>query len=272
MDEGLFYTISTPIGNLKDISQRAAEVLSGVDYIACEDKRVSTILLNALNISKPLIVYQKHNEQEASQKILSLLNEGESVALISDAGTPCISDPGKIIVDKLYKQGFKTTNIPGACAVTTILASAPREDEAFAFYGFLPRTKPAMEKILSEFQNIDLVFYESPKRLQETLNFIAEIRGYGQKITIGRELTKKFEEIICDSVKNVIDYYKTSTLKGEIVGILYKADISNKNDYTSEIKKLSKLGYSAKDIASIIAELYGANKKEIYSKTIELKK
>ncbi len=271
MGKGQFYTVATPIGNLKDISARAVEVLSSVDYIACEDKRVSTVLLSALNISKPLIVYQKHNEQEASQKILLYINEGKSVALITDAGVPCISDPGRIIVKKLFESGIKTVHIPGACAITTILASAPRESEEFSFCGFLPRTKPAMEEIFNKFKNTDLVFYESPKRLIETLNYIIELRGAEQKITIGRELTKKFEEIIYDSSSAVLNYFTKNTLKGEVVGILYKSEIKEQNYHDSDIKKLLKLGYSAKDISNILSSLHNANKKEIYSKAVEMK-
>lgn len=272
MNKGTFYTVATPIGNLADITKRASNILSEVDYIACEDKRVSVILLNELKISKPLIVYQKHNEQEASQKILSLILEGKNVALISDAGTPCISDPGKIIVKKLYEKGIKTTNIPGACAISTILSSAPREDEEFAFYGFLPRTLPALETILEKYTNTDLVFYESPNRLIESLNSILKIRGGSQKISIGRELTKKFEEITYDTVENVINYYTKNTLKGEIAGILYKKETNLQDNYDNEIKKLSDAGYSAKDISVILSTLYNANKKKIYLKAVEIKK
>lgn len=271
MGSGEFFTVATPIGNLKDISARALEILSSVNYIACEDKRVSSVLLSNFKINKPLLVYQKHNEQEASQKIISLLKEGKSVALISDAGVPCISDPGKILVKKLFEQGIKTTAISGACAITTILSSAPRDDEAFAFAGFLPRTKPAQEKIFNQFKNIDFVFYESPKRLIETLKNIAQIRGETQKISIGRELTKKFEEIICGTTSEVLKYFSDNTLKGEITGLLYKSEQTRTNSYDDEIKKLLKEGFSAKDTAAIISALYETNKKEIYSKAVELK-
>ena len=268
MDKEQFYTVSTPIGNLDDISKRAIETLSKVDVIACEDKRVSSVLLSHFNIAKPLMVYQKHNEQEASEKILSYINEGKIVALISDAGAPCISDPGKIIVKKLYEYGIKTTNIPGPCAISTLLASAPRVDEAFIFSGFLPRTKNAQADMFEKYSDIDVVFYESPNRLIET---IIDLRGANQMITIGRELTKKFEEIKYGTAENIIEYYKNNTLKGEIAGILYKIDKKQYDDYSEEIKKLSKEGFSAKDISLIISTLYGANKKIIYQKVIENK-
>ena len=272
MIKGQFYTVATPIGNLSDITKRAEETLTNVDVIACEDKRVSSVLLSALNIKKPFLVYQKHNEQEASEKILEYINEGKSVALISDAGQPCISDPGKIIVKKLYENGIKTVNITGACAITTLLASVPREDETFSFYGFLPRTKNDQEKIFEKFSDVDLVFYESPNRLIETLKNIIEFRGTEQKIAIGRELTKKFEEINFDSVENILDYYMKNTLKGEIVGLLYKVEKMNTNSYEKEIKALLKEGFSTKDVALVISTLYGANKKEIYKKVSEIKK
>ena len=271
--EGKFYTVSTPIGNLQDISSRAVETFKTSDIIACEDKRVSEILLSFYNISKPLMVYQKYNEQEASEKILNLLKEGKTVSLISDAGVPCISDPGKIIVKKLFEQGIKTTNIPGACAITTLLASSPKDDEQFSFYGFLPRTKNEQERVFEKFKNIDLVFYESPKRLIETLKNIIEFRGSMQKIAIGRELTKKFEEIKCDTVQNMLNYYETNPLKGEIAGILYKTTVDTEKDFSVEIKKLLKEGFSAKDVASILSSLFknkGANKKEIYKKAVEM--
>ena len=271
MTKGQFYTVATPIGNLSDITKRAVEILSEADIIACEDKRVSAVLLSALNIKKPLMVYQKHNEQEASEKISEYLKEGKTVALISDAGQPCISDPGKIIVRKLFEQGIKTTNITGACAITTLLASVPREDEVFSFCGFLPRTKNEQEKVFERFSDTDLVFYESPNRLIETLENIIELRGAEQKIAIGRELTKKFEEIKYDSAKNILEYYKENTLKGEIAGVLYKTQKTDKYDYKTEIKKLIKEGFSAKDISSIISVLHGANKKEIYKKVNEMK-
>ena len=266
-----FYTVATPIGNLKDITQRAIETLQNADIIACEDKRVSSILLSHYNISKPLMVYQKHNEQEASEKIINLLNGGKTVCLISDAGQPCISDPGKIIVKKLYEQGIKTTNITGASAITTLLASSPKIDEQFAFFGFLPRTKNEQESIFEQFNDIDLIFYESPNRLIETLENIIEFRGENQKVCIGRELTKKFEEIKYDSAQNILEYYKNNTLKGEIAGILYKAEKQKQEDYSDKIKKLLKEGFSAKDAAVVISTLYGANKKEIYKQVIEIK-
>ena len=272
MNYGEFYTVATPIGTLKDTSARALEILSAVDYIACEDKRVSSVFLSNFKINKPLLVYQKHNEQEAAQKIISLIKEGKSVALISDAGVPCISDPGKILVKNLFEQGIKTTAISGACAITTILSSAPREDETFAFAGFLPRTKPAQEKIFNQFKNIDFVFYESPKRLIETLKNIAQIRGETQKIAIGRELTKKFEEIICDTTAEVLKYFSNNTLKGEITGLLYKTEQTTLNNYDNEIKRLLKEGFSAKDTATIISTVFDTNKKEIYSKAVKLKK
>lgn len=273
MINGQFFTIGTPIGNLKDISQRAVETLETADIIACEDKRVSAILLSHFNISKPLIVYQKHNEQEASEKIINEIKNGKTVCLISDAGQPCISDPGKIIVNKLFEKGIKTTNIPGACAITTILSSAPKDDEDFAFCGFLPRTKNEQNIVFEKYNNIDLVFYESPNRLIETIENIIEYRGQEQKITIGRELTKKFEEIKYDTAQNILNYYKENTLKGEIVGILYKNEIQEKKDFSSEIKKLLQEGFSTKDITAILSTLNkNANKKEIYKLATDLNK
>ena len=217
------------------------------------------------------MVYQKHNEQEASEKILDILNQGKNVALISDAGTPCISDPGRIIVNKLADKNIKTTCITGACAITTLLASVPKDDEEFSFCGFLPRTKNEQEKLFEKFKNIDVVFYESPKRLIETLKNIIEFRGSTQKVAIGRELTKKFEEILYDSVENILNYYNENTLKGEIAAVLYKSSNESNVKYDIEVKKLLKENFSAKDVALIVSTLYEANKKEIYNLAVNLK-
>lgn len=266
------YIVATPIGNRADFSQRAIDVLKNVDLIACEDCRTSKALLDFYEINTKLVSYHKFNEQQRSEEILKLLAVGQKIALISDAGTPCISDPGRILVNKLFESGIKITSIPGASAITTFLSMIPRKTEEFAFYGFLPRVKSQQEKVLKKYAAVDLVFYESANRLPETLKNILEFRGKEAKITVGRELTKKFEETKTDSVENIIEYYTKSTLKGEIVCLLYADENFDDEDFhiLEKAKLLKNLKYSDKDISQILSALYGFNKNKVYKLVLTL--
>ena len=266
------YIVATPIGNRADFSQRAIDVLKNVDLIACEDCRTSKALLDFYEINTKLVSYHKFNEQQRSEEILKLLAVGQKIALISDAGTPCISDPGRILVNKLFESGIKITSIPGASAITTFLSMIPRKTEEFAFFGFLPKVKSQQEKVLKKYAAVDLVFYESANRLPETLKNILEFRGKEAKITVGRELTKKFEETKTDSVENVIEYYTKNTLKGEIVCLLYADENFDDEDFHifEKAKLLKKLKYSDKDISQILSALYGFNKNKVYKLVLTL--
>ena len=231
---GNFYIVATPIGNLSDITFRAVEVLKNVDYIACEDTRVTKILAEKYALTAKLFDCHKFNETEKSQKILSLLNDGKSIALVSDAGTPCISDPGSKLVKILNDNNIKITSIPGACAVTTFLTYIPRENEEYAFIGFIPRVKKQQIEILNKYKYTNCVFYESPNRLIETLENIKEEFGNNKAIAIGRELTKVFEEIKIGTVENILKYYQENMLKGEIVAMVFASETKNIED--AEIK------------------------------------
>ena len=262
----ILYIVATPIGNLQDISLRAVEVLKNADYIACEDKRITKILLDKYSVNTKLIDYHKFNEKERSEKILEKLREGSDVVLVSDAGTPLISDPGKILVDELYKNNVKITSIPGACALTVFLSLLPRKTEEFAFIGFIPRTFNQQNEILNKYKYINCVFYESPNRLLQTLENIMKIFGENKKIAVGRELTKVYEEVKIGSVREIIDYYNENTLKGEIAVMVFEQENVNLNDdfLNDKIKMLKEEGFSPKDISKIITKLYGVNKNKIY--------
>lgn len=260
-----FYIVPTPIGNLKDITLRAIEVLKAVDVIACEDSRNTQKLLNHYEIKTKLISYHKFNERERVNLFLDFLKEGKTIALVSDAGTPLICDPGAVLIEELRENGIKLTSLPGACAVTTFLSQVPKGGEEFTFVGFLPKSNIKIENLLQRFSDTNVVFYESPNRLLKTLDYIKEFNP-NAKVAIGRELTKIFEEIIVDDIQNVIEYYKNNVLKGEIVGMVYKQENTefSETELLEKINLLKKKNFTTKDISTILAELYGLNKNDIY--------
>lgn len=264
---GSFYVVATPIGNLSDITLRAIEILKKVDFIACEDTRVTKVLCEKYGFSAKLFDCHKFNEKERSEKIISLIKEGKDVALVSDAGTPCISDPGSVLIKELRGNDIKITSLPGACAVTTFLSVLPRDNGEFAFIGFLPRNKKQQDEILAKYKYINCVFYESPNRLLETLKNLPQDR----KIAIGRELTKMFEEVKIGSVAEITKYFEENVLKGEIVAMLYAQEELGVSDEVllEKINILKQEGFSKKDITKIISKLYGENKNKIYSLVID---
>lgn len=263
--EAQFYIVPTPIGNLKDITLRAIEIFKSVDVIACEDSRVTQKLLNHYDIKTKTISYHKYNERERVQKFLELLREGKTIALVSDAGTPMICDPGAILLEELGVNGIKVVSLPGACAVTTFLSEVPRQGEDFAFVGFLPKTEGQIFALLQKFAHTNLVFYESPNRLLKTLACIEKFDEHA-KVAVGRELTKIFEEIIVDEVQNVIEHYKNNVLKGELVVMVYKKEGAefSQSEILEKIELLKKRQFSTKDISTILADLYKLSKNDIY--------
>lgn len=258
------FVVATPIGNLSDITLRAIEVLKSVDIIACEDTRTTKTLCDKYEIKTRLISYHKYSEKSRSDLILGYLKEGLNVALVSDAGTPLISDPGGILVDVVREEGFRVTPVCGACAITTLLSSVNRIGESFKFIGFLPRKSSQIEEIIKNNKDENLVFYESPKRILETLEIINEICP-NRKIALGRELTKKFEEITILSVEESLKHYSSKEIKGEfVIMLLEEVDKADKNEIKEKIEKLKKQGFSNKDTVKILSSLYGYSKNEIY--------
>ena len=268
MKEYQFYVVPTPIGNLGDITLRAVDVLKSVDLIACEDSRVTQKLLNYYAIDTKCISYHKFNERERVDFILGQIRAGKRVALVSDAGTPLFCDPGAVIVKELRKLGISVTSLAGANALATFLSQISRNSEDFYFYGFLPKSPAQLEKLFKKYSGTDFAFYESPNRLIKTLGILSQTRNRA-KVALGRELTKVFEEIIVDDVENVIKYFDENVLKGEIVAMVFRDDQKEETALDEKIEKLIKKGFKAKEISTILSELYDFNKNEVYKKTLK---
>lgn len=264
MKQGRLFIVSTPIGNLSDITFRAVETLKNVDIIACEDTRNTKILLEKYSITTPLESYHKFSEFKKSSFFIDALKAGNDVALVSDAGTPLISDPGVKLVSDARLEGIEVVPIVGASAILALLSSIPRNSEEFRFIGFLPRQKSQIEETVKSNMTSNLVFYESPNRLISTLSTISKIQK-GRKMAIGRELTKKFEEIKVETVENLLEYYNSNVLKGEIACMLYALDQkeAEKNEIFDKIYTLKGLKLSDKDIVNVINSLYGTPRNEI---------
>lgn len=266
MREYDLYIVPTPIGNLQDITLRAIDILKFVDVIACEDIRVTQKLLNHYEIKTKCISYHKFNEKERIEKFLQILSEGKKIALVSDAGTPLFCDPGAVLVKELKKRGYSVTSLPGANAVITFLSGVAREGEDFVFVGFMPRNQSQIEKLLDKYRETDLVFYDSPNRIMNTLNIIKNNRA-GVIVSIGRELTKVFEEIVTGPADEVIGHFHDGVVKGEIVGVVHREKLNvNEIELEKNIKLLKEKGFGAKDISVILSTLYGYSKNQVYKR------
>jgi len=223
MKKGTLHIVATPIGNLEDITLRAIRVLGQVDLIACEDTRQTLKLLNHYKIKKPLVSYHQHSRLTKLDFIIGKLEQGQSVALVSDAGTPGISDPGFKLVDKALEQGIKVVPIPGACAMTALASSSGLPVDSFLFLGFVPHKKgrEKMFKRIAESRET-VVIYESPHRFLKTLKSLGEVLDSKRQIVVGRELTKMYEEIIRGSAQEVLEYFSGKAVKGEICVVVQR--------------------------------------------------
>lgn len=269
------YIISTPIGNLQDISQRALDVLNEAPVIACEDTRMTKKLFSLLGLPlhKKFITYQNYNEEQQAQQLIDLINEGQVLALVSDAGAPLISDPGYKLVSKCREQGVYVTAIPGACAVITALQLSGLPTNRFLFAGFIPNKDKARSDLFKELKDIDttLIFYETAPRLLKTLEQAAEIFG-GRKISVIRELTKMYEEVQTGSFADMQTYFFENEPKGEFVFIVAPP---TEPKYTAEdvkdllAKRLRET--TLKSAVKEMAEQFGINKNEVYAMALELK-
>ncbi|MBR3132839.1 MAG: 16S rRNA (cytidine(1402)-2'-O)-methyltransferase [Clostridia bacterium] len=272
---GKLYIVATPIGNLDDITYRAVNTLKEVDLIAAEDTRHTLKLLNHLNISKPLISYYKENEKIKSNCLIDKLKEGQNIAVVSDAGTPGISDPGEEIIKKAIEENIDIIPIPGACAAINSLICSGFSTKEFCFIGFLSAKKSEKVKKLEELKNETktLIFYEAPHKIIDTLEIMLEVFG-DRDISIGREITKIHEEFLRGRLSEIITKVPT---KGEMV-IIVKG--SSKSEKEIEIENLNALtieehykfyeekGYSKKEIIKMIAKDRDVKKDEIYKKFI----
>jgi 16S rRNA (cytidine1402-2'-O)-methyltransferase len=215
------YLVPTPIGNLSDITLRALEVLKEVDVIFAEDTRKTSILLNKYSFSKPVKAHHKFNEHKSIEGIVSLIKQGQTIALVTDAGTPGISDPGFLIVRECIKEDIEVECLPGATALIPALVNSGLPCERFVFEGFLPQKKGRQTRLIALSQEErTMVFYESPHRLVKSLQQFAEYFGSDRKASVSRELSKIYEETIRGSLSEIVQYYKDKTVKGEIVMVI----------------------------------------------------
>ena len=271
----MLYFVSTPIGNLKDISFRAVEVLKQADVIACEDTRHSLVLLNAYDIKKPLISYHKFNESNASDKIIELLRQGKEVAVISDAGTPIISDPGDVLSKKLIENNLPYTVVPGACAFVPALILSGLNEGRFYFYGFLPDKKGDIKRELESLNQIrvPIIFYCAPHDLTKTVEYLYEFLGERKAVAV-KEITKIHEEVIRTTTDKAYEDYGETGLKGEIVLVLSgkphkeEEETYTLSDAVEMAKKLIENGEKATTASKEIASLTGFKKNEIYKELL----
>lgn len=275
MTTATLYIIATPIGNLEDMTYRAVRILGEVDLIAAEDTRHSLKLLNHFGISRPLTSYFDHNQQLKGERILNALRQGKSVALISDAGTPCISDPGFQLVRDAVAENIPVVPVPGACAAIAALAASGLPTDSFTFAGFPPSRQGKRRTFLAGMNVLPgtLVLYEAPHRLLDTLNDIREVLGERQVI-VAREVTKMFEEFIRGSASEVIAAVSREVVRGEVVVLIApgEAELQEKEPLEEVLRRLMAAGsLSIKDIAKQAAVISGVSRNEAYTEALRLK-
>ncbi|MEE1132852.1 MAG: 16S rRNA (cytidine(1402)-2'-O)-methyltransferase [Caryophanon sp.] len=271
------YLVATPIGNLEDMTMRALRILKEVDMIAAEDTRNTKKLCNYFDISTPLTSYHEHNIEVGGEKLLNLLRDGKQVALVSDAGLPCISDPGADIVEKAIAEGFAVVPIPGANAAVTALIASGISPQPFYFYGFLGRSKKGRKETLETLRRREetILFYEAPHRLKDTLKDMHMVLG-NRRIVLARELTKKFEEFLRGTLEEAVEWANNNEIRGEFCLVLegnkeadelfdeapYWQDFSLEQhvDYV-----MSELGQTSKDAIKEVAKLRGMQKRDVYN-------
>lgn len=271
--KGILYVVATPIGNLEDITLRAINVLKKVDLIAAEDTRHTLKLLNHLEISKPLISYHRHNEENRQDIIIEKLLEGQNIALVSDAGTPGICDPGEVVIKTCISQGILVIPIPGACAMINALIASGISTKEFNFLGFLPLNKKLRKQKLLEIEKCTktIILYEAPHKLKSTLQDLKEIL-LNRKIVLARELTKIHEEFIREDIDKLIEM--SENIKGEIVIIIEAAEALEEKNNLNELSLeehyefYASQGFDKKEIIKKIAKDRNVNKNDIYMKFI----
>lgn len=272
---GTLYLVPTPIGNLSDLSDRVRQTLSSVDFLAAEDTRVSLRLLNHLGLKKPLVSYYEHNRAESGPRILNRLLSGESCALVTDAGTPAISDPGQDLVALCAGAGVPVCALPGPCAAITALAVSGLPTGRFCFEGFLS-TNPAsrrehLESLRAERRT--MVFYEAPHKLRKTLSDLSAAFGPARRVSLCRELTKLHEEILRMTLGEAVSYYETQPPRGEYVLILEgapepQAPAVSLDDALARVDALLKRGFRRKEAVRQVAEEENISKNVLYEASL----
>jgi 16S rRNA (cytidine1402-2'-O)-methyltransferase len=270
--KGTLYIVSTPIGNLEDITLRAIRVLKEVDIIAAEDTRHSLKLLSHYGILKPLISYWREREKVKSAEIIERLHSGQSIALISDAGTPGISDPGAVLIKKAIEEKIRVVSIPGPSALIAALSLSGFPTNEFTFIGFLPSRKIQRQKVLKDLslEPRTLVFYEAPHRIIETLSDMEKIFPE-RRVSVIKEITKIHEEVLRSSISDMLSKLRNSTIAGEYIIVLDGRTAEKKpvtREVLLEISSLMKKGLGRKEAVKKIAESYGLSKKELYDQSL----
>ncbi|GGY68123.1 16S rRNA (cytidine(1402)-2'-O)-methyltransferase [Marinobacter zhanjiangensis] len=275
---GTLFIVATPIGNLDDLSRRAEQVLAGVDLVAAEDTRHSGRLLQHLAINKPMWALHDHNERERASSLLDRIERGESVALISDAGTPLISDPGYVLVKAARQRGIVVTPIPGACAMVAALSAAGLPTDRFLFEGFLPAKAVGRRKALQVLsrETATLIFYESPRRIQGMMADVVSVFGGEREVVLARELTKTFETFYSGAASGVLAQLEEdpNAGKGEYVVMVAGAQIGAGEGASVDADQVLALllpELPVKKAAKIAAELTGRSRNELYQRALELR-
>ncbi len=276
---GILYLVATPIGNLGDLSPRAVETLGAVDFIAAEDTRVSLKLLNHFQIKKPLVSYHEHNAAAAGQTVLGRLLAGESCALVTDAGTPAISDPGELLVRLCGERGVEVLSIPGCCAAVNALAVSGLPTGRFTFEGFLSVNKRSRREHLESLRNETrtMIFHEAPHKLRPTLADFCETFGPERRVALCRELTKLHEETRRCTLGEAAEYYRDHDPRGEYVLVVAGAEPKEDAAVTLEegaaqVLALVEAGARLKDAAREVAEHTGLSKNDLYTAALEGRK
>lgn len=268
---GTLYVVGTPIGNLSDISERALETLSAVDFIAAEDTRVTLKLLNRFEIKKPLVSFHEHSTRSSMEATVSRLRNGESCAVVTDAGMPCISDPGEELVKLCYENDIAVRVVPGPSAVISALAVSGLSTSRFSFEGFLSVTKKQRFEHLEAVRNYPntMIFYEAPHKLISTLKDMLECFG-DRRIALCRELTKIYEEVIRLTLSQALEYYSNKSPKGEFVLVIEGAAQESSEELTMDealelVENLIEKGERAIDACKAVAKETGFKKSELYA-------
>ena len=275
---GILYVVGTPIGNLGDMTYRAVETLEKVDFICAEDTRVSSKLLNYFEIKTPLVSYHEHNAAQVGEGICDRIAAGENAAIVTDAGMPCISDPGELLVKMCAERGIKVEVVPGPSAVVSALAISGLNTKNFQFEGFLSVTKKQRSEHLASVAKSThtLIFYEAPHKLQSTLEDMLRFFG-DRKISLCRELTKMHEEVIRTTLSQAVQMYKQVKPKGEFVLVIEGANESELSkaetieDALAQVRVLVDKGMRGADACKEIAKATGFSKGELYTKLLEEK-
>ena len=274
---GILYIVATPIGNLSDITIRAVEILKKVDAVLAEDTRHTKKLFDHYEIDSPLVAFHEHNENEKVDYILAQIGSGKSLALVSDAGTPLISDPGYNLVLEAKKNGISVVPIPGPSALIAALSSSGIECNNFTFFGFLPSKQSARLRLLKTKKSLNetIVFYESPKRILAALMDMLEVFGEKRQVCLAKEITKSFETILNDNLVNLIEYLTSdsSHQKGEFVIIISSANKVDLDEAQIQLEKILPIlcaEMGASQAAKLAAKITGIDKKHCYKRAINL--